>query len=464
MIDLTKIINETIPANCKIALAVSGGADSIALLHAVSLIAKPKNIDITVLHLNHCLRLDESDGDEQFCKLLSEQLGFDFKSERIDVNKISVLNKLSIEEAARFARYDFFEKHCISHNIKYVVTAHHADDQFETILMHLMRGCGLNGLGGIAPQSQFAKTILLRPLLNVTHSELIEYCIANNLQWREDRTNIENKYYRNRLRNQIIPELKQAATNNFILLAGQTAQICRETSDFIRKISEKFIEKKTIKIMSGFCFDIAEFLREHITIQREILRVLVFNITNKNLTFEIGNNIINQLQNNEKKINMQFNDTHKFYIYDNKFYFCKILKLSSQNLKVNSNNILEHGMSIEINEVNERGTAVSNNGELWENVINGEAIEFIQYANFPDAAKLSVKSREVGERYQMLNSLERKISDLMIDAKIPEIIKEIIPLVVCNDELVWLSGWRISEKFSVANNQKIYQLKLKVKL
>ena len=185
--------------------AVSGGLDSMCLLHLLTVWGQERSITVTAAHFNHQLRGDESDRDEQFVRDWCGVHGVPFVSGRGDVRALAAQRGQSLEEAAREARYAFLIKEKERLGCRYVLTAHHADDNAETMLLNLLRGTGLRGLTGIPAAREF----LLRPFLQVTREELAAYATAHSIPYVEDSTNALDDAARNVLRHQVLPVLKQ---------------------------------------------------------------------------------------------------------------------------------------------------------------------------------------------------------------------------------------------------------------
>ena len=203
----------------KILLAVSGGADSTALLYAVCAI-KAENLlgsDILCAHINHQLRGAESDGDEAFVIAQTEKLNLTVITKRLDVRGFASKNKLSIETAARKLRVENLLDIAKNNNCIWVATAHQEDDNAETIIQRLIRGTGFRGLGGIWPLRIFADDIgFVRPLLCVRRDEILEYLKKRNLKWREDRTNVDCAYRRNFIRHRLLPAIQQQCSGSIV--------------------------------------------------------------------------------------------------------------------------------------------------------------------------------------------------------------------------------------------------------
>jgi tRNA(Ile)-lysidine synthase len=205
----------------KLLLAVSGGIDSMVLVHLL----QELNYDITIAHCNFNLRGEESDGDEQFIRDYAGRYSIKLFVTRFNTKAFAEDAKLSIQIAARQLRYSWFTELLEENNLDYLLTAHHLDDSAETFLINFTRGTGLEGLTGI-PQVNDA---VVRPLLPFTRNTIEAYAKENNIQWREDSSNASNKYLRNKLRHDVVPVLKElnpsfAASFTQTLLNLQQAQ------------------------------------------------------------------------------------------------------------------------------------------------------------------------------------------------------------------------------------------------
>lgn len=218
----------------KILLAVSGGADSVAMTVALNNIA-PNN-KLIIAHINHNLRGQSSDIDEEFVIDLAKKLNLDIHTRSVDVKSFAARQKLSIETAARILRLKNLVEIARQADCNVIATAHHADDNAETVIHRLLRGTGYRGLAGIHPkkimQIDTAQSTFIRPLLCVTRSEIIEYCTANNLQWRHDHTNDDYAHTRNKIRHLLLPQLQSECKT----------QLTRQLSK-LSDISQKLIVK-----------------------------------------------------------------------------------------------------------------------------------------------------------------------------------------------------------------------------
>ncbi|MDI9310649.1 MAG: tRNA lysidine(34) synthetase TilS [Limnohabitans sp.] len=185
----------------KLLLAVSGGIDSMVLVDLFSKL----DFEIALAHCNFQLRGSESDGDEDFVKVISEKLKVKSFIKKFDTNTYSEINKLSIQQSARVLRYDWFEEIQTIEGFDYLLTAHHLDDSLETFLINFTRGTGIEGLTGIP----VVNGKIVRPLLIFSRDEIEKYATDNSILWREDASNSSDKYFRNKIRHHVIPVLKE---------------------------------------------------------------------------------------------------------------------------------------------------------------------------------------------------------------------------------------------------------------
>ena len=188
----------------KIVIGLSGGADSSALFHFLVSLREKYGLTIIACHVNHMLRGAEADRDESFVRSLCESEGVEFKLLRVDVAAIAQRNKESTEKCGRDIRYAFFDEIASSCGGK-IATAHTASDNAETVLFNMTRGCGIKGLCGIPP----VRDNIIRPLIEVTRSEIEEYCNRNGLKYVDDSTNFTREYTRNKLRLDVVKVLKE---------------------------------------------------------------------------------------------------------------------------------------------------------------------------------------------------------------------------------------------------------------
>lgn len=229
----------------KIVLGVSGGPDSISMLNILKEIKDEQIIkfEIYVAHINHMIR-EEAIDDEKYVEDYCKKNNIKCYIKRIDVVKITNDKKIGTEEAGRKARYEFFEEILKKTNSNKIAIAHNINDKIETIIMHLLRGSGLSGLKGIEP---IRDNKFIRPLIECERSEIEQYCEKYELNPRIDKTNFENEYTRNKIRNIVIPYIKQEFNPNIVQTLSRLSDVAIEEIKYISKQTQKIYQQILIE-------------------------------------------------------------------------------------------------------------------------------------------------------------------------------------------------------------------------
>ncbi|MFZ2225952.1 MAG: tRNA lysidine(34) synthetase TilS [Candidatus Moraniibacteriota bacterium] len=262
MSNLIKKIQNTIFANAlferdaKIVLGVSGGPDSTCLLDIFCKLQNKYNLELAIAHINYGLRGKDSEKDEQFVKKLVNKYSLP-----LEILKAKVREKNKSEEKLRDIRYAFFEKVREKRKFDLIVVAHNADDQAETVLMRLIRGTGLSGLSAMQPKNNR----IIRPLLETSRKEIIDYLKSNKLTYRIDKTNKESIYLRNKIRNKLIPYLEKNYNPNLKQVLAKSAKTFGEDYAVIEELAEKAWKKNQD-------LSVKSILRLPVAIQKRILQ------------------------------------------------------------------------------------------------------------------------------------------------------------------------------------------------
>jgi len=219
----------------RVGVAVSGGADSVALLLLLEELREKLGVVLSVVHLNHKLRGKASDADEEFVAKLAAKQGLEFHAASVRVAKIAKKERANLEDASRRARYDYFRSLVDSGTLRRIAVAHTADDQAETVLAHILRGTGLTGLGGIHPVAG----PIIRPLLKIRRAELRVYLRAKKQKWREDATNRDTTRTRARIRRKLLPLLEKQFQPAIVEHLSTLADLAREDESFFEEVVAK---------------------------------------------------------------------------------------------------------------------------------------------------------------------------------------------------------------------------------
>jgi len=249
-------LQKMVKAGQRVSVAVSGGADSVALLLLLLEIREKLGIVLSVVHFNHQLRGKASDADEKFVAALAKKLGLANHVGRGDVARMAKREKANVEDAARRARYAFFERLVTEGHVNYVAVAHSADDQAETVLAHILRGTGLAGLGGIHPEAGH----VIRPLLGARREELRAYLKSRKQTWREDTTNLDMTRTRARIRKKLLPLLEKQFQPGVVNHLATLAELAREDETFFEAIVEERMAEFTQKSAGGIRIGIGDLL------------------------------------------------------------------------------------------------------------------------------------------------------------------------------------------------------------
>ncbi len=272
--------------NSSLVVAISGGADSVALLDACVRLAERRKLPVKIFaaHLNHQLRGEESDADETFVRQLALNRGIECLTERIAIADFAKTEKRNLEATARRLRYEFLARAAVRFEAEFVCTAHTTDDQAETILMRLLRGTGAEGLQGLRPILRLSETIrLIRPLLNVSRAEVLAHCAHYKLEFCQDSSNWSPKLTRNRIRHELIPLLQSfnPRSNESMI---RTMELITADDDCLRQIAKEALAGSRTK--TGLS---AKLLQEfHPAIQRRVLRLWLEELRGNLLRIEMA--------------------------------------------------------------------------------------------------------------------------------------------------------------------------------
>lgn len=323
-----KVINtiikyKLIESGDKIVLGVSGGPDSISMLNILNEIKEEFKFEIYVAHVNHMIR-KEADEDERYVQKYCEKNNIQFFVKRADVEQIAKAKKLGTEETGRKIRYDFFEEVLQKVDANKIAIAHNKNDKIETIIMNLLRGSSVSGLKGIEPKRD---NKYIRPLIECERQEIEEYCEKNKLEPRIDKTNFENDYTRNKIRNIVIPYIKKEFNPNIIETLDRLSQVATEESNYIELQASEIYKKLLIdENEKQIILNLKEFNKQNKVIKSRIILLAVKKINGGTQGIEKIHieDIIKLYNNNIGNKYLTPNKYIKFSIKNKKIYINKI--------------------------------------------------------------------------------------------------------------------------------------------
>ncbi|MBW6411154.1 tRNA lysidine(34) synthetase TilS [Clostridium weizhouense] len=444
--------NKLIKNGDKILVAFSGGPDSLCLLNILIELKNKLNIKIGAAHLNHLLRGKDAFKDEEFVKNICEENDIPCYIKRVDINKYAKEYRLSSEMAGRNARYDFFQEILDSKDFNKIATAHNANDQAETILFRLIRGTGLEGLGGI---KVCRENKIIRPILCLSRKEVEQYILDKKLNPRIDKTNFEKIYNRNKIRLDIIPYIKQNFNEDIVQTLNRMSLLIQKDNAFIERIALKAYNKYCNRIDGDFLLNKELFSEEDSIITRVVRKALV-EISESCYDFEMKH--IYDILELFKKETGKVIDLPKSICAENIYGDIKLRKnlknrvISIKNeIKLNKNDL--QNKIIEFNGYNIKMSILANTSS---DELNLNESNLIKYFNFDKIDSIiSVRTRLVGDKFMPLGMKgKKKIKDIFIDMKIPKEDRDNIPLICFDNNIAWIATLRVAENYKVTKNTK----------
>lgn len=434
MFSLEKTIekNNLISKGDTVGVAVSGGADSMSLLHYLNANSKSLGIEIVAVNVNHQIR-ENSKKDSDFVADYCKNAGIRCHTFKVDVLKLADLKKMTVEEGAREARYGVFDALLKKGIVNKIAIAHHMQDQVETILLNILRGSGLKGAGGM----EIKRGEYIRPLLNTSKQEILSYITENNIPFVEDESNYDTDFSRNYLRNKVLPLIKEQWKSADINLLNFGA-VCREDDFYINSticFDQMILDKDSVKIPLNM------FVYKPSVINRLIRRGfehlgLLKDIEKKHL--EIIRKLVKEGENGAKISLPNSVTAHKEYDY---------LTLSIKKPK-------EKAVAIDFKQ----GKQLFKNG-VEITVKKTKDFELKQdRTHIFDGAKLPQKAvwrtREEGDVFEKFGGGTKKLKDYFIDKKIPLRLRNEIPLLASGREIYVILGVEISDKIKIDETTK----------
>ena len=435
-----------IEKNDHIIVGVSGGADSICLLHFLYSIKDKFNLKMTAVHINHCMRGEESDEDNKFVVDFCNNINIPIKVFSFDIYKKSKEENISNEEAGRKYRYYAFNKVLQDYNATKIAVAHNKDDNAETIVMRFFICSCIKGLSGIS----YKRYNIIRPILDCLRLDIEEYCNRHNLLYRNDSTNSMDIYTRNKIRLNVLPNIKKDFNPNIIDTLSNMALNFSEENKFLDNLTKDtlnncLIEKTSDKII----LNIDNLKVIDIVLQKRLLRLCLssFNKQLYNISYEHINMIINIL---EKQTGKKITLPNNLYVY--KQYNNLIIgkNIVSDKKEINYNYKIELEKQLYIKELNK-------NILLSKNIINISTKGYTISLNYDKIKNsLFIRQRVAGDKIY-INNMTKKVKNIFIDLKIPSNERNLYPILLCEDKVIGILGLCLCNEYKPKNlNNTVY--------
>ena len=425
-----------------IIVAVSGGVDSVVLLDLFSKLQPRYGFRIRVAHFNHELRGRESERDEVFVRKLAEEYGFPFAVERTDTATYAKRQRVSLQEAARELRYRFLAKLSKEKNSSKIATAHNADDNAETLLLNLCRGAGIRGLSGIPISREDRR--LIRPLLFATRSEIETYARAKGIKFRTDSSNRNLHYKRNFIRKKVLPLLQKSLNPEVVRVLNRTSEIFRRLDDLIHRQAEgelkHLLRTETSKeILLG----IRRFKKLHPFLQETIIEILATRFSGTSIESDKVKKILHLLETTSGK---RVEVSKHFVVYRDREHL-----LFTSGRKRNT-----FKLAIQRNRKYEFDTFRFSSTPVRRKSVRFTRSRQIEYVNADRLnSRLVLRTWKKGDWFMPLGMAGRKkISNLLVDEKIPLYRKDAIPVLESHGNIVWVCGVRLDNRYRVSTETK----------
>jgi len=467
-------------------VGVSGGADSVCLLHVLAKWQRELGIKLHVAHLNHQLRGAESEADAKYVSDLAGSLGISITIDRQDVAAYRIGRNFSVEEAARELRYAFLARVAREVGANRIAVGHTRDDQVETILMHILRGTGITGLCGLAPCSPMvydsqgislpasplslrakrSNLLVIRPLLDITREETTSYCQEHQLEPRIDSSNRSLSFFRNRLRLQLLPLLRQYNLGLDQALL-RLADIAKEDNAFIEQHASELWNEVARQENSTIYLDRKRIASLPIALQRQLLRAAVTKVAGDTRDIEASHiEAARSLLN--KPVGKRISLPHGFICqggYDelvvastarqSQLPPCPFPPLPGEfPLKVLGKTAFP-GWKVIASIVEERVDSPPLQGVLSTNEGAFQSHLVADFDLRKTGTELFVRQRQPGDRFQPLGmNIPKKLNEFMVDAKIPRSWRGRIPIVCSPQQIIWVAGWRIDDRVKTTEASK----------
>lgn len=433
----------------RVVVGVSGGPDSITLLHLLYRYRKRFGIDMLAVHLNHNFRPGDAERDAEYVRTFCDRIGIPCIIEFYDVPAMAKNENLSPEQAGRKARYGLFHRVMKERNFNKIAVAHNRDDQVETVLMRLMRGSGIEGLGGIQP----VRGCIIRPLLNISRYEIEDYCKKQSLEPAVDLSNFEPVYTRNKIRLELIPYLKREFNPGIDRVLIDTANIIRCENEYFHRItSEEFEGLLTKERMNRIAFDAHRLSELHDALLRRILRMAVekINGSTNNISYAHIEAMYNLVKGNETGTEINLPGSIAAGISYGEFYLSSEERVRHDTIeKIYTLNIPG---SVSIDETGSVINAVLMPLKEYKRIKNrgDHKRVFVDYGKI--GRNIAVTGRRDGDRFVPLGMKgTKKLKDFFIDNKVPKEKRDSIPIVRSEKGIIWVTGYRIDDRCKVDN-------------
>jgi len=443
----------------RVVVGVSGGVDSMVLLHLLNACRQEFDLSLIVAHVNHGLRPTESEKEAELVQKESQRLCLTFEYGQFHAKEFQKVRGVSLQDACRRIRFHFFNALLQKYGANKIALGHHADDQVETVLLRLMRGSGLKGLKGMLP---IREGKVIRPLLEVWRREIESFAEAMKISYLLDSSNLRKNYLRNRLRLSLIPLIEKEYQPNLKEILLKASAILREENDYLERGAEEAYHKIVQEEKEAISFRFSEYQSLHPAIQWRIIHRLLGRIYSEEVTIEeregsVIDHVYKQLHQPCSSFLMElphgvFLEKRYDFVSGKKGWLKPIPPFEVELISPGRTYIKEIEKEVMIEEIS-RSDRVED--FCW---LHYTAFFDYESLQFP----LRIRNLRPGDRFQPLGVKgTQKLKEFFIDHKIPKFERPRIPLLTSGEMIAWVVGFRIDERVKVTENtQRVLRVKV----
>lgn len=431
----TIIRENLIEKNDKILIGLSGGADSVFLFNVLYKLKDDFDFEIKTCHINHSYR-DAALRDEKFSRKISEEKNIQFFSKKVDMKQYSIDNSISLEDSGRILRYNCFNEILESEKLNKIAVAHHLDDQVETFFLHLFRGSGIDGLCGI----QYRNKDIIRPLLDISKSEILNYLDENNIEYVADETNFVADVQRNKIRLEMLPYIQENFNSSINESIYRTINILKDSKEIIDDVTKLKYETLVSQKYSEYSIDVDLFKKEKTSVKRNIIRKLLIELngSNQDIRMVYIDDIIElfDLKNGSEYV---FKDYSFFKSYD------KVI------IRKNLNNKKSQSVEFEFGKINFGDFKI--NSYLTKDTNVKPSRNKMVFDSEILSHNLILRKRKNGDRIK-LKGFTKKIKDVFIDNKVLQIERDNYPILSDEENVYAILSLKRSNLYMKNSNSK----------
>jgi tRNA(Ile)-lysidine synthase len=431
----------------RLIVGVSGGVDSMVLLHLLNACRQEFTLSLIVGHVNHGLRPMESEKEADLVQKETERLGLPYEYGRFNVEEFRKMGGFSLQDGARRIRFHFLNGLLKRYGAKKIALGHHADDQVETVVLRLLRGSGLKGLKGMLPVREGR---VIRPLLEVWKEEIELFAKETGVPHLMDSSNLNGNYLRNRIRLNLLPLIEKEYQSNFKEMVLKTSAFLREENDYLEKGAEEAYQKIVYEEKDSLSFQFSQYQFLHEAIQRRVVQKMLGKISGEERIHEEGEGAeVNLVSKKLQQPAPSFRLELPFEVCFEKRYDKVLLRkgrietippFEVELISPGRTSLEEIGKEVVIGEIEKDDPCRDIKGTPNIALLDYQTLQF----------PLRIRNFRPGDRFQPLGVKgTQRLKEFFIDHKIPRFERPKIPLLLSGEMIAWVIGHRIDERFKV---------------